>query len=183
MMATEKLFTTLEGKRIYLRELKQEDVTASYLGWMNDPRITRFTDSRGQHYSLESLKRYVADKQKSKNEEFLSIIIKQEKRHIGNIKLGPVNLADNHADIGILIGDREYWGKGYATEAIGLVKKYAFEHLGLHRLTAGSVSSNQGSIKAFLKNGFEIEGIRRQHVRIDGSYVDGILLGLLNDAS
>jgi RimJ/RimL family protein N-acetyltransferase len=181
MMLKHNFLSVIDGERIYLRELRQADVTESYCRWMNDPQITQYTDSRGHQYSMESLRKYVKDKQENSKEMLMAIFVKNSDCHIGNIKLGPINLIDQNADIGILIGEREFWGKGYATEAIGLIKKHAFNVLGLHKLTAGSISLNTGSVKAFQNNDFKIEGVREKHVFIKGSFVDGILLGLVNE--
>ncbi len=113
------------------------------------------------------------------DEVFFAICSNQNKNHIGNIKLGPVNWIHQCADIGLLIGDKEYWGKGVATEAIQLVVEYAFKKLNLHKLTAGCHSTNIGSIKAFQNAGFVIEGMLKQHSFLQGRYVDAVILGLL----
>ena len=181
MKIDNKYSSFIDGKRIYLRDVRQEDVTESYYYWMNDPQITKYTESHYYPSTIESIKQYVEEKQKYRNEIFLAILVKEDHHHIGNIKLGPINWIHRNGDIGILIGDKDYWGKGYATEAIDLIIKYAFKVLGLHKLTAGSISSNKGSVKAFMNNNFEIEGVRKKHVFINGSYVDATLLGLINE--
>jgi RimJ/RimL family protein N-acetyltransferase len=181
MKTKDKYFSFIDGKRIYLREVRQDDVTESYHCWMNDTQITRYTESHYYPSSMESLRKYVDEKQKSRDEIFLAIIEKKNNSHIGNIKLGPINWIHRVGDIGILIGEKDCWGKGYASEAIGLIVDYAFNILGLHKLTAGSISLNKGSVKAFQNNNFEVEGVRKKHAFINGSYVDAILLGLINE--
>ncbi|MDY6793312.1 MAG: GNAT family protein [Thermodesulfobacteriota bacterium] len=173
--------SVIDGERIYLRELRPDDVTEAYCRWMNDPHITQYTDSRNMNFSIDSLREYVKEKYESKTELFLAIIEREDNCHIGNIKLGPINLQDQNADIGIIIGEKQFWAKGYATEAIGLLKNHAFFVIGLHKLTAGSLGMNTGSIKAFQNNGFKIEGIRKEHVFFKGSFIDTILLGLINE--
>src|SRR5262249_39270580 len=111
---------------------------------------------------------------------FLAIILKEGDRHIGNIKLGPIQWIHRFADIGLLIGEKDCWGRGYATEAIRLVTDYAFCELNLHKLAAGCYDLNQGSIKAFQKVGFIVEGVRKQRFYYRKSYIDEILLGLVN---
>ncbi|MCP4160211.1 MAG: GNAT family N-acetyltransferase [Deltaproteobacteria bacterium] len=180
MKTKDKYSSFISGKRIYLREVRPSDVTESYYCWMNDPQITKYTESHHYPNSKESLVKNTEEKQKNKNEIFLAIIVKNNNKHIGNIKLGPINWIDRIGDIGILVGEKDYWGKGYATEAINLIVEYAFNILGLHKLTAGSISLNEGSVKAFKNNNFEIEGIRKEHVFINGSYVDAIIFGLIN---
>ena len=61
-------------------------------------------------------------------------------------------------EVGIMIGDRDSWGKGYASEAIKALSSYAFESLNLKKLTAGMYKENLGSQKAFLRSGFSVEG-------------------------
>jgi ribosomal-protein-alanine N-acetyltransferase len=171
----------LQSERIYLREVRVSDVNEDYYRWMNDPEITRYLESRFFPNDIDSLKEYVNQRQKDRNSVSLAIMIKGEERHIGNIKLGPIDWIHRLADVGVLIGDKGSWGGGYATEAISLVIKLAFQGLNLHKLTAGYYADNKGSEKAFRKNGFVVEGLRRKHRFCEGSYVDTVVLGLLRE--
>jgi RimJ/RimL family protein N-acetyltransferase len=148
---------------------------------VKDAEVTQYLESRFHDNSLEALEKYVRNRMKDSNEVFLAIVENKHDMHIGNIKLGPINWIHRIADIGILIGEKDHWGKGIGTEAIRLTVDYAFGTLNLHKLTAGCYSPNNASLKAFQKNGFEIEGIRKKHRYYDGKYVDAILLGLLNE--
>ncbi len=175
----EALTYFLEGKRIYLREVRPSDVNERYYRWMNDPEITRFLESRFAPNAIENLRDYVAGKLGDRDNIFLAIVLKEEDRHIGNIKLGPIQWIHRLADIGLLIGEKDCWGKGYATEAIQLVSDYAFNVLNLHKVAAGCYGPNEGSARAFQKAGFVVEGVRKEQFYTNGSYVDDILLGLI----
>lgn len=170
----------LQGKHIYLREVRCSDVNETYCRWMNDPEITQYLESRFAPNSMENLQEYVKNFQGDRDNIFLAIVLKQNQKHIGNIKIGPINWYHRLADIGIMIGDKDCWGKGYAPEAISLLAYFAFNTLNLHKLTAGCYEQNQGSLKAFQKAGFEIEGVRKKHCFSNGNYVDEILLGKIN---
>lgn len=170
----------IEGQRIYLREVSLADVDRDYCRWMNDAEITQYLESRFEKWSVKKLKDYVSKILKNPDYVFFAIISKDENKHIGNIKIGPINRIHNFADVGIVIGERSYWGKGFATEAIKLVVNYAFNTLNLHKLTAGVYANNVGSIKAFQKAGFLVEGRRKKHFSLDGNYVDGMLLGIIH---
>jgi RimJ/RimL family protein N-acetyltransferase len=170
----------LEGKRIYLREVRPTDVNENYYRWMNDPEVTRYLESRFYPSSMDGLRDYVTGKLGDRDNVFLAIVLKDDNRHIGNIKVGPINWIHRCADVGLLLGEKECWGKGYATEAIALVTTYAFKILNLHCLTAGCYALNQGSAKAFLKVGWQQEGLRKSLFICDGVYVDEILLGIVN---
>ncbi|MDC4205803.1 MAG: GNAT family protein [Candidatus Manganitrophus sp.] len=93
--------------------------------------------------------------------------------------MGPIQWIHRLADIGLLIGEKDCWGKGYATEAIQLVSDYAFNVLNLHKVAAGCYGPNEGSARAFQKAGFVVEGVRKEQFYTNGSYVDDILLGLI----
>ncbi len=171
----------LDGGRIYLRGVRPSDVNEAYYRWMNDPEVTGYLESRFCPNSMEGLRDYVTSKLGDRDNIFLAIVVKEGDRHIGNIKLGPINWVHRFADIGLMIGEKDCWGKGYATEAIRLVVDYAFRELNLHKLTAGCYDLNEGSVKAFKKVGFEVEGVRKKYFYYRGSYVNGVLLGLLNN--
>ena len=167
----------LGGERLYLREVRPSDVNDAYYSWMNNPETIQYVESRFFPNSMESLQEYVKKVLGNKDNIFLAIVLKEKHKHIGNIKMGPINWVHRLADIGVILGEKDSWGKGYASEAISLLAEYAFKNLNLHKLTAGCYEPNQGSLKTFRKAGFEIEGKRKKHAFFNGEYVDVILLG------
>lgn len=166
------------GERIYLREVRLADVTETYHRWMNDPEVTQYTESRFFPNSMETLREYVSRFSNDRQNLFLAIVLKKDDRHIGNIKLGSINWIHRFADIGIIIGEKDCWGQGYATEAIRVLTDYAFRVLNLHRIVAGCYANNVGSVKAFLRAGWQQEGVRKRQYFSDDGYVDEILLGI-----
>ena len=113
----------------------------------------------------------------------MGIFLVQGNRHIGNIKLGPINLRHKVADLGFLIGERREWGKGYATQAIQLLCNYGFVQLGLDKITAGAYQENIGSQKALIKSGFKKEGCQQSQWTWNGVRQDGILFGRVKKKS
>lgn len=167
----------IDGERIYLRIINLSDANKKYCRWLNDREINQYLESRFEKWSLKKLKDYIRKTKEDKDYIFLAIVTKDTNIHIGNIKLGPINRHHKFADMGIIVGDKAFWGKGVATEAIELMVSYAFNTLKLHKLTAGAYANNVGSIKAFKKAGFKIEGLRKKHFRDKNDYVDAVLLG------
>lgn len=167
----------LEGERLLLKPLEPSDVTEAYCRWMNDPEVNRFLETRFQHHTQEDLRRYVAQKMDDPQVIFWAILMKEENRHIGNIKLDSINPIHRTGVIGFLIGEKPYWGQGLITEAIRLVCDYAFGRLNLHKLTAGCYSTNIGSAKALQKAGFVQEGLQREQFLLNDIYVDELLFG------
>jgi RimJ/RimL family protein N-acetyltransferase len=172
-----RLATPLRTDRLVLRTLMIADATERYLGWMRDPETTRFLESRLIDHDLGSLRDYIAMCNDSPASMLLGICL-ADGTHIGNIKLGPIDPYHQHAAFGLLIGERDMWGKGYATEAIAALTAYAFGELGLEKLYAGCYASNVGSARAFLKAGWIEEGRNRSHWRSNSGREDNVQLGI-----
>jgi ribosomal-protein-alanine N-acetyltransferase len=170
----------LVGKSIFLRSLCEEDATNDYLSWFQDPEVIRYLEVRfSVPKSLEDLSRFIENNNKSDDTLLLGIFLLSG-RHIGNIKLGPINSIHSSADIGLMIGDRNEWAKGYASLAIFQLSEFAFANLGLIKLTASCYSGNNGSYHAFLKIGFIEEGRKISQCSINQSREDVIILGKVN---
>lgn len=172
----------IRSSRLLLRTLAPDDVGEEYLGWLEDPDIYRYLEVRFTAQTVDSVRRHVAELNASQDTLFLGMFLNGGGAHIGNIKLGPINPYHHWAPIGLIVGAREHWGKGYASDAIEALSTYAFGTLNLHRLWAGCYSANEGSRRAFLKVGYVEEGRLRDHWLCDGKWQDDVLLGLLNDA-
>ncbi|HXG87654.1 MAG TPA: GNAT family protein [Vicinamibacterales bacterium] len=166
----------IEGERIYLREVQLSDVTDRYYQWINDAEVNQYLETRFRPTTMESLREFVAAKLVDRDNVFLALIVKDGDRHIGNIKLGPINWVHRFADVALMLGDKEHWGKGYGSEAIALVTDYGLNRLNLHKLTASCYASNQGSAKAFIKAGWEQEAVRKRQFYFNGSYEDSVHL-------
>ena len=165
----------IKGNNILLRSITIDDIRQEYINWLNDPDVNQFLETRYEIQTNESIKKYVANILKSKS-EYLFAICDNNERHVGNIKLGPINLIHNFAEISLFIGNKNVWGTGIGTEAINILCEFGFSKMGMHKITAGCYSNNLGSIIAFKKCGFSEEGIWKDHYLYRGSYVDRICL-------
>jgi ribosomal-protein-alanine N-acetyltransferase len=162
--------------RVELFLLEPAHVSAAYVDWLADPQVNRFLESRFAMHDLASTQRYVASMLSAANTLFLGIHSAELRRHVGNIKLGPIDSQHGLGEIGIMIGDRAAWGRGIASDAIGVLCRIGFEQLGLRKLTAGCYASNAGSARAFARAGFTHEATRPAHFLLDGRPEDLILM-------
>ena len=169
------------GEKIYLRGLERADLEGAYFDWLNDREVTKFLESGRFPSTKEAMEEYYNNTALSNNNAMFAVVDKKADKHIGNIKLGPVNWITRIASLGIMIGDKESWGKGYGTEAIRLVLDYAFNRLNLHKVTAGIAAIHKASIKAFEKAGFTIEGHAKSQFYLDGEYSDSLYLGITRE--
>ena len=173
----------IKGKNILLRKLSIEDASEEYLSWLNDYETVKYTESRHVVHTMESLKDFITVHANNDNNYCFAIIDIQTGKHIGNIKIGNIHHRYKYADIGFIIGDKNYWGKGIGTEAIQLCTEFAFKQLHLHRLYAGIYDLNIGSIKALEKVGFLLEGCEKEKCLFEGKRIDCYIYGIVNEYS
>lgn len=166
---------------VALFPLTPEQVSEDYLGWLADPEVTRHLELRFAAQGRAEVEAFVRAMQDSDRDVLLGIGARALGRHVGNIRLGPIDRNHGFGEIGIMIGDRAAWGRGVATAAIRRIADIARHELGLRKLSAGCYSSNVGSRRAFEKAGFQVEGVRRAHYLLDGRPEDSLLLGLIID--
>ena len=172
----------LRSKDILIRPISENDITEDYLNWLNDKEVNKFLESRFSIINIDNLFKYVHQIMSNVDVYFFAICLKESGKHIGNIKLGPINNFHNRAEIGLMIGDKNCWGKGYGKQAIKLITQFAFDSLKLNKVTAGCYSTNVASKKSFLTNDFEIEGTYKNHfLGHDGVWVDLISFSKFNE--
>ena len=94
---------------------------------------------------------------------FLAIHIKESGKHIGNIKIDPINSKHAYGEYGILMGDKGEWGKGYAFEASKTIIDFSFNTLALRKINLGVVSENFGALHLYKKLGFIEDGVYKNH--------------------
>jgi len=156
--------TELRTQRLRLAPLDARHADGPYLQWMNDPDVVRWLETRGQTFSAGDLVDFIETQNADPMVHLFGMFLGDDGRHIGNIKIGPLDKKHARGDIGLLIGERSCWGKGFAREAIAGIADYGLGPLGLHKVTAGCYAGNEGSRRAFLAAGFTQEGVRRAHL-------------------
>jgi [ribosomal protein S5]-alanine N-acetyltransferase len=161
-------------KGISLLPLRPEHVGAEYVKWLNDPEAVRYTEVSGNHI-VDTTKDYVLESNLSQRSAMWRICVDDDS-HIGNIRLSNINLRHGRAEVALLVGRKEYWGKGIGTKAISLVSSYAFTKMGLDKLSAGMIVGNVGSFRAFLKAGYEHEATLKKHVISENAREDVFLV-------
>ena len=153
--------------RLIIKSLQVDDISNNYIEWLNDVEVNKYLETRFQVQSYESCVEFVNRKQEDESEELLGVFTKNNNKHIGNCKLGDIKKFHHTAEISYLIGDKSYWGSGYATEIVSHVIQYGFENLGLEKIIAGCYELNISSINVLKKNGFKVEGILKEQVEFD----------------
>jgi [ribosomal protein S5]-alanine N-acetyltransferase len=171
----------INSKNLLLKELNVSDVSKKYLNWLNDKSVNQFLEVRHLKQNINTCKSYIEEIKKSKNDYLFGIFLKKELTHIGNIKLTISHPREKIADIGIFIGDKNFHGKGYATESIKMIINFAFKDLKIKRIQAGFYDLNYSGIKSFLNSGFKIDGYLKSFWVYKKKRVGRILASIIND--
>lgn len=167
-----------DGGRVYLRKLVPDDIGETYLSWFRDPVVTEYLDAR--NLTREDVVSYLSDGHASGLHAMYGIFTAENDRHIGNVKVGPIAWKHGTGGLVTFIGEREFWGKGIAREAIRIGTRLAFDLHGLRKLHDGVADGNIGSLKAYQAAGWVVEGrMRGQHI-VNGSVRDRIVISAFN---
>jgi len=159
----------IDGEKIALIALNLERVSL-YCKWSNDPVCRKYLRNIIPK-TIEEFKKLL-EPMKGVNQIVFNIYYKSDKKVIGSIGLNLINWFNRNAKIFYIIGEREYWGHGLATEAVLLILNYAFQELNLHMIYACVMIPNIASIRVLEKLGFTLEGTFREESYIDGMYHD-----------
>ena len=166
------------GGPVYLRALAENDIDGRYVAWFADPEVTKFLEARD--ISRQDAIANLRHGNRSRLFFMHAICLAEDDRHIGNLKIGPIDRKHMTSDMVTVIGDRTAWGKGYAREAIHVGIKLAFEEHNIRKLSASIDSANVGSIKAYSAAGFEIETRLKDQFMLDGALTDKVYVACFN---
>ena len=111
----------------------------------------------------------------------LAVCLTDNNLHIGNVYLTDINYVNRTAESHILIGNKDYWGQGYAREALLQILHYGFEERGLNRVYAHINADNAASLRMHEKCGYTREGILRQAVFKNGRFKDVVVMSILKE--
>jgi len=170
---------TLSGNKICLNIFSDQYIAADYVSWFNDQEVCKFNRHGETVYTLEKAKEYYEGIKKSENIIVFAICDNKTNKHVGNVSLD-ISGQNKSGDIAIIIGNKDYWGKGVATEAFGLVINFAFNSLNLNEVTAGMTTNNMGMIGVVEKLGFQKKGISKDALKKKNVYMDVVQWAMSN---
>lgn len=172
------------GELVRLTAEEPEELVRAEVRWQGDTELHRL--SGVEPAVMESAKK-LKEMFDKKNEDgykpqrySFSIRTLDDDKYIGYFGLW-VNLIHSEAWVGIGIGERECWGKGYGTDMMKLCLRYAFTELNVHRVSLGVHEYNPRALRSYEKAGFRLEGRTRSDTLREGKRTDGLWMGILRD--
>jgi diamine N-acetyltransferase len=170
------------GKRVRLRAIDRKDLPL-FVTWLNDPEV-RENISIYIPLSINQEEEWFNSMLKQPLEEqplTIEVLQGEEWSVVGNMSLFKLDLHNRSAEVGIFIGDKQYWGQGYGVDAMRLMQRHGFNHLNLNRIYLRVNETNQRGIRCYEKSGFKLEGKLRQAQFLNGKYIDTLWMAILKD--
>lgn len=159
---------TLAGSLVTLTQ-PRPDCIPDYLRWFADAEVTRYMLVRFppseamEHEWLDRIAR-------SQNDVMWAVEVAG--KHVGSVGLHDIDWRNRHCNSGTIIGEKQYWRRGVAGEAMALRTAFAFQELGLEKIKSSAALANQGSIRGLMKAGYQQVGIHRREWYVDGEWLD-----------
>jgi len=172
----------IAGEQIILRALESSDLERCYR-WMNDPNIVWTLKSRYPmpfHLEAEWLEKAVRS---SHNERHFAIERRGDREHIGNASIHDIDWVSRSAMFGIFIGDPSAWNRGYGSDSIRTLVRFAFQEMNLRKLRINIFDYNDRGRNVLISNGFAEEGKLVREFYRDGAYHDILILATFNEGT
>ena len=161
----------ITGKKISLREIRKSDL-ASCIRWLKDPEVTRFLSNSVKNLTETEEVQWFRSVKKSKNDIVFSIVAMPENKYIGNCGLHKINWTEKKCELGIFIGDRDYWNRGFGTAATMLLLDFATGTIGIEKIKLFVYEYNLRAKKVYEKCGFSVVEKLKNHHLFDNKYWD-----------
>lgn len=168
------------GERIRLRAVERDDLK-KYHEWLNDPEVTRGLAMNLPLSMVDEESWFNAMSQRRPSEKPFAIDIKKGKnwKLIGSCGFHNIEDQNRCGEVGIVIGDKTEWNKGYGTETMTLLQQHGFETLNLNRVYLRVYADNVRAVRSYEHAGFVLEGRLREANYKHGKYEDVLLMGVL----
>ena len=166
------------GKDIFLRLMEEKDIPLK-VNWVNDEEIreTLISDFISESGTKAWFKKVIAD---NSRKEFF-ICLRDNNIPIGFTSLKNIDLTNSKAELSMLIGEKQFWGKGYAKEARRLIVSYGFSKIGLNKIYTYNWVENFKIIGLNKKLGFKVDGVLRKEIFFNGAFRDMAVMSVLKD--
>ncbi len=174
-------FPKLKTARCTLETFAEHHLTQRYVSWLQDPEVVQFSEQRHKQHDMESCRAYMNSFTGTPN-YFVAIVAQDpDLGHIGNIN-AYVDENNGTADVGILLGERRIWGRGYGTEAWNAMCRFLLSKMNLRKVTAGASATNIGMRNIMRRSGMVEDGVRERQLLMNGEEVDVIYAALFRES-
>ena len=168
----------IQCEKSILKPLNRKCVSNNYISWLNDPIVNTYSQRLGKLSSQNDIWHYMDHANQSHDCLLLGIFDRGKDIHIGNIQLKYYDRANGLADLSTLIGEKDYWGRGYAKDIWKHIIHFGFQIANVRKFTMGNAAGNKAASAKTLSVGAKLEATKRKHTLIGKDYHDILEYGL-----
>ncbi len=169
----------LRGQKVLIRPFVIDDIEDSYIGWLNDPVVVQFSNQRFIKHDQEKCSRYLATFAQTEN-LFMSVRLVSNDQAIGTMT-AYVSPHNGTVDVGIMIGEKSFWGFGYGQDAWNTMTTWLLQRKDIRKLTAGTSARNNGMIKLMERSGMVLECRRKEQEMMNGHPTDVLYFAIFSE--
>ena len=170
----------IAGEDVILRALEASDLERCYR-WMNDPTIVWTLKSR-YPMPFQSEAQWLEEAVRgASNERHFAIERRSDREHIGNASIHDIDWISRTASFGLFVGDPGSWNRGFGSDAIRTLVRFAFDEMNLRKLRINVFDYNERAKHVLLSNGFVQEGKLEKEFFREGQYQDIVILSVFRD--
>jgi len=173
-----KDFSIIEGDNLILEKFSDKFLTQEYLDWVKEPKMNIIHSHPTM--TMEELRNYCYKLMNSKKDYLFAIVVKDNNKHIGNVRLGPIDVYARTCRFGFIIGDTAYHGRGIGTEIVRVCVDFCFSKLNIHKIHLGVWDYNKATIRVYEKNNFITEKVLPSYTYEGNCYSDLRMMELTN---
>jgi RimJ/RimL family protein N-acetyltransferase len=170
----------IAGEHVILRAFEREDAERCYR-WMNDPNIVRTLKGRYPIAFQNEVEWIEGAMHASSTERHFAIERKEDRMHIGNTSLHDIDWVSRTAWFGLFIGEPAAWNRGFGSDAIRTLVRFAFDEMNLHKLRINVFDYNDRAQHILQGLGFVVEGKLERDFYREGTYHDLVILSVFRD--
>ncbi len=171
------LKNNIAGRKTILRKLEEKDLGRS-LVWLKDPCVNKFLSQDFKNLTMEHEIQWFRRVQDSQKDIVFAIDTKDSHVYIGNCDLRKIDRIERSCELGIVIGEKKYWNKGYGLDAINSLIDFAFNKLNLRCIKLNVYKYNHRAIKLYKKCGFKEKKVLKKNHFYDGKYWDTFVMDI-----
>ncbi|WP_097025959.1 GNAT family N-acetyltransferase [Clostridium peptidivorans] len=170
------------GNKVCLRAYKEEDIKIA-TGFVNDKELKKFLVTTIPFpMSLWEEEAWIRSQTGNENGEYnFAIEHLETNKYIGGCGIQKVNWISRVATVGIMIGDKDYWGKGYGTDAMKVLMQFIFKNMNINKIRLSTFSFNERAKKSYEKCGFKVEGVLKDEIFKEGKYYNEIIMAAFRE--
>ena len=166
----------IDGDNVHLEIFNKRFISEAYVSWLRDSAMSQIITKGKKRITIEEVESYCYNLMESDDNYLFAIIDNEDDKHIGNVRLGPIDSKERQCQFGMMIGDKSYHGRGIGTEVVKIAVKFCFDELHMRSVHLNVREDNIAAIRTYEKNNFVRKDVKSNYIEKNGRCYDAMML-------